>query len=834
MRNTTKLLIGAACVFAAMPANAATFVFSSGNYIPGVTSPTPLLSPDILNITTGSNKFFNAVTFTNQSGTVNWQAGAIFLSNGAAVNNQSLWNATGDDSLNNNGGALSTFTNSGTFRKSAGTGATTIGSIAFVNSGVINAQTGSIDFNGGNAAFNAGSSFTGAGAVNINSNAAFNGAINSANLNFNAGIFTGTSASLTGTADWTAGNFSGGWTLTTGSTLTALTGSNKFIDAATITNNGTINWQDGALFLQNGSQLTNNGLLDYSASSSINNNGGALSTVINTATGTVHVGSGAAVSVGNTFVNNGGTLAADGVLNFTGGNATFNTGTSFTGAGDVNIASNAAFNGAISSTNLNFTGGIFTGTGASLTGTADWTAGNFSGGWALTTGSTLTALTGSNKFIDAATITNNGTINWQNGALFLQNGSQLTNNGLIDYSGSSSINNNGGAVSTVTNNAAGTVRVGAGSTLTVSNTFVNNGGTLAANGTLVFNGGNATFNTGTSFTGAGDVNIDNSAAFNGAISSANVNFNGGTFTGTSAALSGTADWIAGTFSGDWMVTAGSTMTALTGNNKFLNAVTFVNAGTVDWLAGALFLQNGTQLINNGLIDAKGNDSINNNGGVASAFVNNGLIEKTLGLGTTTLASGIGFDNNGTINVLSGTIGLPAAFTNDGTLGGTGTFSSANLTNGGIIAPGAPGSTGTLALTGNYAQTAFGTLATQLASTGSFDLFNISGTAALNGTLALGCILSCAINTGDSFVILNSVGNLSGTFANVTTNGFLSGFAYNVIYDYAADLVRLEVTNAGTVVAAVPEPSTWAMMLFGFGLIGSTLRRRSATGVSATV
>ena len=34
--------------------------------------------------------------------------------------------------------------------------------------------------------------------------------------------------------------------------------------------------------------------------------------------------------------------------------------------------------------------------------------------------------------------------------------------------------------------------------------------------------------------------------------------------------------------------------------------------------------------------------------------------------------------------------------------------------------------------------------------------------------------------------------------------------------------------------AVPEPATWALMLFGFGLVGSAVRRRSATSVAATV
>jgi PEP-CTERM motif len=41
-------------------------------------------------------------------------------------------------------------------------------------------------------------------------------------------------------------------------------------------------------------------------------------------------------------------------------------------------------------------------------------------------------------------------------------------------------------------------------------------------------------------------------------------------------------------------------------------------------------------------------------------------------------------------------------------------------------------------------------------------------------------------------------------------------------------------NVSAPVNAVPEPATWAMMLFGFGLVGSTMRRRAATRVSATV
>ena len=47
-------------------------------------------------------------------------------------------------------------------------------------------------------------------------------------------------------------------------------------------------------------------------------------------------------------------------------------------------------------------------------------------------------------------------------------------------------------------------------------------------------------------------------------------------------------------------------------------------------------------------------------------------------------------------------------------------------------------------------------------------------------------------------------------------------------------LSLQVTNIAPVVGAVPEPSTWLMMILGFGLVGGTLRsrRRAATGLAA--
>ena len=462
----------------------------------------------------------------------------------------------------------------------------------------------------------------------------------------------------------------------------------------------------------------------------------------------------------------------------------------------------------------------------------------------------LNITTAASKNFNAVSFTNqSGSVNWQAGDIFLTSSAAVSNQSLWNITGNNTLGNGGGTISTFTNGGIFRKNAGTGDT-TIGGTFnfVNNGTIDAQTGRIVFAafGGLATFNAGSVFTGAGEVAVNAATAFNGGFTSSNLVFANSTFTGTNAALTGTADWEGGTMAGTWNVNAGSSIDVTTTASKSINAATLTNNGTINWQSGNIFLFSGSALNNNGTIDAQGNDTIGFGGGTPSTFTNNGLIQKSAGSGTTTLAGGapglVALDNNGTINVLSGTIALPSAFGNDGTLGGTGTFTSTNLTNNGFIAPGATGATGTLSLTGNYLQSSTGAFNAQLASTGAFDVFNISGTAGLNGALALSCILSCAINSGDSFVLLNSVGNLSGTFSSVTTTGFLSGFTYNVIYDYAADLVRLDVINAGMVTppppppptGAVPESSTWLMMIFGFGLVGAITRRRNATRAAALV
>ncbi|MCG2839413.1 PEPxxWA-CTERM sorting domain-containing protein [Sandaracinobacter sp. RS1-74] len=826
MRTRILAAAGASLLAISTQAEAATFVFNSGNYAPGVTAPEPLGLGDVLELNTSSNKLWMGVEMTNESGTVNWNGGHLYLGNGAQIRNQGLWNALSDNGIYNNGGALSTFNNSGIFRKSGGIGTTTINPAAFVNSGSIEALSGTIAFTGGNNSFNAGSSFSGAGAVHIASNSAFNGGFSSSNLVFTSGAFTGDNAVLNGSAEFRAGTFAGTWQIASGSTLAARTSTNKLLMGANFTNNGNFDWEGGHIYLGNGTEFVNNGTVRASSSAGIYNNGGAASTFTNGAAGKVRVEAGANVAVGNRFVNNGGTLDVDGTLGFNGGNAVFNDGTAFTGTGVTNIASSAAFNGGFSSSNLRFTSGTFTGADAVLNGDAQFHAGTFAGGWEIAAPSKLTAVSSTNKLLMGANFTNNGSFDWQGGHIYLGNGTQFVNNGVFAASTSNGLYNNGGAASVFTNN--GQFNVNSGASVTVTNAFVNQGGAINAEGNLIFAGGNAVFNGG-SLLGAGEINIASNAAFNGAFQSSNVNFTSGTFTGSDAVLNGAAEFRAGTFTGSWEVSEVSTLRALGSTNKLLMGANFTNNGSFDWQGGHIYLGNGTQFVNNGRIAVTTDSSALNNGGAASSFVNKGLIEKTGGAGTTTFASNIGFANEGVINVLSGTIALPTNFTNGGTLAGTGTFSvSGTLTNNGTVNPGDLGATGTLGLTGNYVQTDSGVFAAQLASSTAADLLNITGSATLGGILDISCILSCAISSGDSFVLLDSVGQLSGVFASVNTSGFLNGFLYDIVYDYGANRVLLQVVDAGSKLpGGVPEPATWAMLIAGFGMVGAAVRRRNA-------
>ncbi len=95
------------------------------------------------------------------------------------------------------------------------------------------------------------------------------------------------------------------------------------------------------------------------------------------------------------------------------------------------------------------------------------------------------------------------------------------------------------------------------------------------------------------------------------------------------------------------------------------------------------------------------------------------------------------------------------------------------------------------------------------------------------------------DSGDLFKLLNFTSNLGGP-ATVGDDGFgiflgpnaRSGGSYTQFYIGYDDQIGSPddnhddfIVRVSVVPLAVPEPSTWAMLLFGFGIVGFALRRR---------
>lgn len=110
------------------------------------------------------------------------------------------------------------------------------------------------------------------------------------------------------------------------------------------------------------------------------------------------------------------------------------------------------------------------------------------------------------------------------------------------------------------------------------------------------------------------------------------------------------------------------------------------------------------------------------------------------------------------------------------------------------------------------------------------------------------LTSCFVSTtkqalggcNEQDLVINSFYNIIGFHINTTlnpstwfyfyfsTDAFGSIGTYNTLNVPTAGIGKLVVSN---IAAAVPESTTWAMMLVGFGAIGAAMRRRSASPIS---
>ena len=785
----------------------------------------------------GTHKNFDAANVTN-TGIVGWESSERIGFLSTSLVNQGLWDMRTDTGLVYAGGGGSNVINQGVFRKSAGSLSTVIGQgINFFNTGTVEAQVGTIDFAGGSASFAAGTQFTGAGINRISNNASFSGAITSANLEFAAGAFAGdntTPAELGGSARWTGGQFVGNWVVGNGQTLVVQDGGNKNFNATVFNNLGTVAWQSAERAGFISASVANNGLWDLQADANLVYAGGGGSNFANHGVFRKSAGSGSAV-IGQsiTFVNTGTVDAQNGTIDFAGGSAAFHAGTQFVGAGVNRISGNASFSGAFTSANLELASGQFAGantTPAALRGHARWTGGQFTGSWQVDGQQTLAALDGGDKNFVATSFTNRGTVAWQSGQRIGFVSAVIANEALWDLQADANLTYAGGGTSNFIN--TGTFRKSAGdgtSAIGQSLVFINSGTIDAQRGTIDFAGGGASFYAGTQFVGAGINRISGGASFVGRFTSENLELAGGSFAGdntTPAVLAGRATWRGGQFAGTWQIDSGQTLTAETGGDKNFVATSFTNHGSLVWHTDERVGFVSASFVNAGLFDLQTDADLAYAGGGSSNFINQGILRKSAGNDSSQFSANISFSNPGTIEALSGTLHLPDNLVNPGTLRGTATVQTSLLTNAGLVAPGAAaGVSGgaapaTLTIDGSFAQTAAGLLDIDLYAIGLVDLLQITGTASLDGGLALRCFADCSFAVGDQMLVVDATGALVGSFTGAPTlSGFASG-AFEIVYDRPNGDVWLRVTQT---VTAVPEPGAWLLMLGGLGLLGGAAR-----------
>ncbi|RZJ10671.1 MAG: PEP-CTERM sorting domain-containing protein [Rubrivivax sp.] len=731
---------------------------------------------------------------------------------GRVLTNNGSYQFASDAGLYDNGGA-GVFINNGTLAKTGGTGDSHVSISGFGNggTGVVNVQSGRIVFDNG-AAFASGSRIAGAGQAVITAGATISGNLRTANnLYLSGGIVTANDVVATGDVYWTSGTLDGSWQTASGSALYVAGGSYKYV-GGTLANAGTMTASDH-LYFNPGTTVVNNGVYQFANDAGLYNNGGAGS----------FINSGMLAKVGGTGDSHvsisGFSNGATGVIDVQTGRLVFDNGASFAGgtriqgAGSVTVTAGATFGGNLATANnLYLSGGAVTANNVVASGDVHWTSGTLGGSWQTASGSALNIVGGSYKYV-GGTLTNAGTMNASD-HLYFNPGTAIVNNGRFQFANDAGLYNNGGTGSFANNGTLAKMGGTGDSHVSISGFSNNPGGAIDVQaGRIVFDNG-VILNGGSTLSGSGSILVTNGASIAGNLATANnLYFSGGTATASHVVASGGAHWTSGTMSGQWQSAAGSALSIEGGSYKYAAGLKLAGRSVA---TDHVYAYGSDALANDGRYEFANDSGIYGGGDV----VNNGRIVKAGGTGTSDL-SNTALLNLGTLESQTGALRLPDNFTNAGTIQGGATVQvNGTLTNNGHLMPGSDAAVGTLTLAGGLSQSAGGTLDIRLASASLSDMLLVTGSAAIGGsTLALSCF-SCALNAGDAFLLLDSSGALTGTFGGVTTSGFGSGFAYAIDYTHT-NQVWLSVTNVG----AVPEPSSYAMLLAGVAILGWLARRR---------
>ena len=699
-------------------------------------------------------------------GTAVWAAtGGIRLGGGCTIQNDGLWDAQGDASMTFFAGS-GTFTNAGTFRKSAGTG-TTAFTIPFNSPGGIEIQAGTLSLNAGGTASG---SITGSPG---------------ATLRIGAGVYTLSSASSVSVS---AASFDGGTVNVNGAyaatSVTSVSGAVvNFTPTANLTSIGSsLTIDAGAANFDSGETI---------APATLTMSGGTLSGADT-------------VNVSGLFTWTGGTMAGGGTTNANGGIAI-----SGTGFKDLNPRTLHNVGTAVWAA----TGGIRLGGGCTIQNDGLWDAqgdasmSSFAGSGTFANAGTFRKSAGIGETTIGIPLDSSGGIEIQSGLLTLSGGGTAT--GTIAGSPGTTLRFTAG-----TYNLAASSNVGIAAASFDSGTVHVGGAYAATTSTTV--GGIVNFTSTSTVTSIGSsLAVSTGAAnFNSGetIAPATLTMSGGTLAGAdTVSVSGLFTWSGGTLAGGGTTNANGGI-AMSGNGfKDLNPRTLHNVGTAVWAGtGGVRLGAASSIQNDGLWDAQADATVSDLPGSGS-FMNSGTFRKSAGGGTSAIS--IPFSSPGGVEVKTGTLALGAGGTVSGTItGDPGTtlrFTSGVYTltaASSVSIPAISIDAGTLNVNGTYAATAGTTVNANASFTPTSNVVSIGGSLSItSGTATFDSgetiapttmTLSGGILTGADTVTVSgltawSAGQMGGG-GTTHTNG---GIAFST--SSPKDLNPRTLHNAGT-------------------------------------
>jgi hypothetical protein len=415
---------------------------------------------------------------------------------------------------------------------------------------------------------------------------------------------------------------------------------------------------------------------------------------------------------------------------------------------------------------------------------------------------------------------------------FVWNGDSTTHKGLWTdvsmWSPAGTVPDNNGLSTYSAELSQGTATISTGGTITLNDLFVF-GGSINGGGVLNLLGENSRWTHG-EITGLSTLNIAPSAIFT-VSTYAQHNFdqtniiNQGTFNWTDggALRSGNGGLFINAPGAVFNDRSSGTTTDYLITNPFGGSFDFTNAGTyVKVTAGSTtrievpFINTGNLIINGGTLR------------FTSTFFQAG--------GNISLAAGTSLVFDHTVSLVGGTL------IGNGTVVGNvinGYNPSNTTTTPGVNASSiietafiSPGNTlGQLNIQGGLALLETSKLLFDLGGTSqgtTYDFLSISGPASLGGLLTVGFQnnFGSTVNSSMSFTVLTA-GSLVGTFAGLTDGARV--FTTDGLGSFVVNYSSTSVTLSNYQLVPVPEPSTWALMISGLGVIAFRAYRRRQQG-----